>query len=77
MKFGQLIESNNKNTFLQNHASRSLFAFLKSVLQGKCKWSADQFQHILITFNLARQRAEYLENEKSFQGEIESVFHHF
>ena len=48
MKFGQLIEHNNRNIFLQNlcgkwgieTSSRPLFIFNKSLIWGESKWSA-------------------------------------
>ena len=48
MKFGQLIEYNKRNIFLQKlcrkwdkeTSSRPLFIFKKSLIWGKSKWSA-------------------------------------
>ena len=48
MKFGQLIEYNKRNIFLQKlcgkwsreTSSRPLFIFLKSLIWGESKWSA-------------------------------------
>ena len=48
MKFGQLIEHNKINIFLQNLCrkwgketySRPLFIFLKNLILGESKWSA-------------------------------------
>ena len=46
MELGQLIEYNNKNTFLQKSwgneawSLRPLFIFKKSLIRGERKWSA-------------------------------------
>ena len=60
MKFGQLIEYNKKNIFLQKlcrkwgreTSSRPLLIFKKCLIWGKSKWSATYFQYILIALNL-------------------------
>ena len=60
MKFGQLIEYNKRNSFLQKlcrkwdkeNSSRSLFIFWKSLIWGKSKWSAAQFRYISTVLSL-------------------------
>ena len=60
MKFGQLIEYNKRNIFLQKScrkwgretSSRPLFVFKKSFIRGKSKWSAASFWYNLIAFLL-------------------------
>ena len=60
MKFGQLIEYNKKNIFLQKlcrkwgrkTSSRPLFIFYNCLIWGKRKWSATLFQYISIALNL-------------------------
>ena len=59
MKFGQLIEYNKRNIFLQKlhrkwarETSSKSFFFQKNVIWGKNKWSAAQFQYISIDLNL-------------------------
>ena len=61
MKPGQLIEYNKRNTFLENlcgkwgreTSPRSFFSFKKSLIWGKRKWFAAQFQYVSIAFNMA------------------------
>ena len=61
MKFGQLIEYNKRNIFLQKScrkwgretSSRPLCFFKKSIIYGKSKFSAAKFQYISVVFNLA------------------------
>ena len=61
MKFGQLIEYNKRNIFLQKScrkwgretSSRPLFGFYKSFILGKSKWSAAWFHYISIALKLA------------------------
>ena len=50
MKFGQLIEHNKRNIFLQKSSEKSFI--LKSFILGKSKWSAAWFPYILITLKL-------------------------
>ena len=59
MKFGQLIEYNKVNIFLQKscqkwgkEARRPLFIFLKSLILGESKWPPAYFQYISIALNL-------------------------
>ena len=60
IKFGQLIERNKVNIFLQKlcgkwgreTSARPLCIFLKSLIWGESNWSAAWFQYILIAFNL-------------------------
>ena len=60
MEFGQLIEYNKGNIFLEKlcrkrgreTSSRPLFIFWKSLIWGESKWSAASFQCILIALNL-------------------------
>ena len=60
MKFGQLIEHNKINIFLQKlcrnrgrvTSSRPLFVFWKSLIWGEGKWTADWFQYISIALSL-------------------------
>ena len=64
MKFGQLIEYNKRNIFLQKlckkwgreTSSRPLFVFLKSFILGKSKWPAAWFYYISIALKLAYNR---------------------
>ena len=64
MKYGQLIEYNMRNTFLQKlcrkwgkeTSSKPLLFFYKSLIRGKSKWSAAYFQYILIALNLPYNR---------------------
>ena len=59
-KFGQLIEYNQRNIFLQKPcrkwgretSSRSLFVFQKSSIWGESRWHAAYFQYISIFPNL-------------------------
>ena len=61
MKFGQLIEHNKRNFFLERSCKkwgrktsfRLLFVFQKSFLWGKSNCSAAWFQYISIALNLA------------------------
>ena len=61
IKFGQLIEHNKRNTFLQEScrkwgketSSRLLFGFYKNVVLGKSKWSTAWFHYISIALKLA------------------------
>ena len=62
MKFGQLIEHNNRNIFLQKScrkwgretSSRPLFNFFnKTFMLGKSKWSATRFHYVSIALKLA------------------------
>ena len=61
MKLGQLIEYNKRNFFFfknytEHEAGRlvpDLFIFLKSLILGKSKQSAAQFQYIFIDLTLA------------------------
>ena len=60
IKFGQLIEYNKRNFFLQKlcgkrgreTSSRPLFIFLKSLIWGESKWSAASLRYISIALNL-------------------------
>ena len=60
MKFGQLIEYNKRNIFIQKFyrkwgretSSRSYFIFQKCLKWGKSKWSAAYFQYISTALNL-------------------------
>ena len=61
MKFGQLLQYNKRNIFLQKLCGkwgretsfRPLFIFLKSCILSKSKWSALYFQYISIALNFA------------------------
>ena len=61
MKFGQLIEYNKRNIFLQKlckkwcqeTSSRPLSIFKKSLTWGESKWPAVKFQYISIAVNLS------------------------
>ena len=61
MKFGQLMEHNERNIFLQKlcgkwgrvTSSRFLFIFSKSLIWGESKRSTALFQYISIALNLA------------------------
>ena len=61
MKFGQLVEYNQKNNFIQKSytkggrqtSSRPLFVFYKGFISCKNKWSTIWFQYISIALNLA------------------------
>ena len=61
MNFGQLIEHNKGNIFFQKScrtwgretSSRHIFAFLKSFIWSKSKWSSACFHFISIAFKLA------------------------
>ena len=68
MKFVQLIEYDMTNIFLQisrrkwgveETSSRCLFVFLKRFMWGQSKWSAAQFQYILIALNRAYNKKNY------------------
>ena len=58
--FGQLIDYNKTNIFLQKFcgkggrktSSRPLFIFLESLIWAESKWSAGWFQYISIALNL-------------------------
>ena len=62
MKFGQIIEYNSRNIFLQKScrkwgreiSSRPLFIFQKSFTWGKSKWSAASFPSLSIVLNLTK-----------------------
>ena len=63
MKSGQLIEHPKVNMFFKNYAENKagklvpdLFAFKKSFILGKTKWSAAWFHYISIALNLAYNR---------------------
>ena len=59
-KFGQLLEYNKRNIFLQKlcgkwgneTSSRPLFIFKKSLIWGESKWSGAYFQLISLALNL-------------------------
>ena len=61
MKVGQLIEYNKKNILLEKScrkwgretSPRPLFVFLKSIIQGKSKWSIAWFYYISMAVKLA------------------------
>ena len=67
MKFGQLIEYNKRNIFLQKvcwkwskeTSSKPVSFFYKSLTWGESKWSAAYFQHILIALDLPYNRNLY------------------
>ena len=64
MKFGQLIEYNKIEIFLQKLCrkwgkesnSRPLFILSKSLIWGESKWSAVEFQYISIALNLSSNK---------------------
>ena len=64
MKFGQLVEYNQKNNFIQKSytkggrqtSSRPLFVFYKGFISCKNKRSTIQFQYISIALNLAHNK---------------------
>ena len=69
MKFGQLIEYNKSNIFLQKQcrkkgreaSSRNLLLKKKkreNFVLGKSKWSEAQFQYILIALNLTYSQSK-------------------
>ena len=66
MKFGQLIEYNKRNIFLQKlcrkwgreTSSRPLFIFWKSLIWGESKWSAASFRYISIALNLPNSKSK-------------------
>ena len=63
MKFGQVIEYNSRNMFLQlsfrkwgSETSSRPFLVLKIFIWGKSKWSAGYFQSLSIFLNLANHK---------------------
>ena len=66
MKFGDLIEYNKGNIFLQKSCRkwdretgcRLLFLFWESFILGKSKWSAAWFNYVLIALKLAYNKSK-------------------
>ena len=66
MKFGDLIEYNKGNIFLQKSCrkwdretgGRLLFLFWESFILGKSKWSAAWFNYVLIALKLAYNKSK-------------------
>ena len=69
MKFGQLIEHNTRNIFLQKLCrkwgrvtnTRPVFIFSKNLIWGQNKWSAAWFQYISVALNLHYNKSKLYE----------------
>ena len=78
MKFGRLIQYNNRNIFLQKlcekwsreTSSRPLFFFQKSLIWGEGKWSAAYFPYILIALNLSHNKSKLYKTLKYWSRDM-------
>ena len=78
MKFGQVLEHNKKNIFIQiscrkcgrKTSFRPLFVFQQSFICGKSKWSAAHFQYISIVRSLAYNKNKLYKTLDYWSGGI-------